>query len=601
MSQKTHHHRGAPGGFSRLRRTRVLLCAVTLACATTVVASGSAARAALPTPSGLNTFVHHLGERHTERGPQCSGRTGVPCYSRTPSFAWAPVRGATHYEFELSTSDRFLSGSGHVWSSRTLATPATAVPLSLPWITGQPASVYWRVRAVAGSEVSAWSRPKPFTMRWTSLPTQWKPKPGTVADHPGYVRWHTVDGATGYQVWFVDVPKIITTVTNVADLREFYTLRDPFWAGPVKWRVRAVRAVYGTAKNTLPAVSYGPWTPEYEWTNADNPLQNGENVKPVAAISNSDRPSVPARAALHNLMPAVLFTGNGNTNYNLHRVYVFSDRDCVNVVYKGAIVGGPAYAPRASGPLALADVEDPDNPPAFLEDGDEGATFTHDMTPVKTTEAGSGDDGTGGTGSAGSGSTAPTTGGSPTSKLAKVDLWDRDFRTGRYYAAVVPVEWRPSSTDVGDSLQPDAAGGGEYHDTELAQDACQETPRRMLSFGKQSVGARPVSKAVGLSPKGRLLSAVSGVTQFYGSPLLTWEPAPAAVAYDVEWSRSSYPWRPAGTRRTPATSIMLPLTPGTWWYRVRGINDSVPGNEKMAWSKQARLRISSPTFSVVGG
>jgi hypothetical protein len=123
----------------------------------------------------------------------------------------------------------------------------------------------------------------------------------------------------------------------------------------------------------------------------------------------------------------------------------------------------------------------------------------------------------------------------------------------------------------------------------------------MLSFGKEGVGARPVSKATGLSPGGRLLSAASGVRQFYGPPLVTWEPAPAAVAYDVEWSRSSYPWRAAGSRRTPATSVLLPLTPGTWWYRVRGINESLPGNQKMSWSKHVRIQIKSPTFSVVGG
>lgn len=591
MSQ-TNHHRGAPGGLSRLRRTRVLLCAVTLACATTVVASGSAARGpALPAPTGLKTFAHHLAERGTQSA------TGVPVYSRTPSFAWAPVRGASHYEFELATSDNFLAGNSLVWSSRTLATPATAIPLSLPWITGQPASLYWRVRAVAGTQVSVWSKPKPFTMRWTSLPTEWKPKPGTAADRPGYVRWHPVEGATAYQVWFVDIPKIITAVTNVADQREFYAFHeDTEWTGLVRWRVRAVRAVYGRSKNTLPAVSYGPWTRTYEWTNSTNPLQNGETVKPVAAIANSDRVSTPARAALHNLMPAVLFTGNGNTNYGLHRVYIYSDSDCVNVVYRGAIVGGPAYAPRASGPLALpADAEELlAAQDTFLKDGDEGATFARDLAPVTTTESASGDSAEAGGSDAGAGS-APKPGGSLVSSLAKVDLWDRDFPKGRYYLAVVPVEVRVPSDDEEEAAL-------EYHDTELGQDVCQGSPAppRLLAFGKESAGARPVSKATGLSPGGRLLSAVSGVTQFYGPPLVTWVPAPAAAKYDVEWSRSNYPWRPAGTRSTPATSVMLPLTPGTWWYRVRGINESVPGNQKMAWSKHVPIRIKSPTFSVVG-
>jgi len=584
--RQTNHHRGAPGGSNRLRRSRALLCAGALACAVTTVASGSAARGpALPAPGGLKTFAHHLGERSTQSS------TGVPVYSRTPSFAWAPVRAATHYEFELSTSARFLAGNGLVWSSRTLATPATAIPLSLPWITGQPASLYWRVRAVGGNGVSAWSKAKPFTMRWTNLPTEWRPKRNTAANRPGYVRWHPVEGATAYQVWFVGIPKVITTVTNVADLREYYTLRDPAWAGVARWRVRAVRAVYGRSKNTLPAVSYGPWTPVYEWANAANPLLNGKDVEPVAAISNSDRASTPGRAALHNLMPVVLFKGNGNTSAGLHRVYVFSDSDCVNVVYRGAIVGGPAYAPRASGPLALpTGLADADDAREFLKDGEEGETFTLDMAAVTTTESASGNDGAAEAGASGGSSAKP--GGSLTSRLAKVDLWDRDFPKGRYYVAVVPVELT------------DDDGRYQYQDTELAQDVCQGSRAarpRMLSFGKEGVGARPVSKATGLSPGGRLLSAASGVRQFYGPPLVTWEPAPAAVAYDVEWSRSSYPWRAAGSRRTPATSVMLPLTPGTWWYRVRGINESLPGNQKMSWSKHVRIQIKSPTFSVVGG
>ena len=37
----------------------------------------------------------------------------------------------------------------------------------------------------------------------------------------------------------------------------------------------------------------------------------------------------------------------------LFRVYIATDVDCVNIVYRGAIVGSPAYAPRTTGPLQL--------------------------------------------------------------------------------------------------------------------------------------------------------------------------------------------------------------------------------------------------------
>ena len=151
MSDMTR--RNAAGGLvRRLRRPRLLIGVSAAALAAAVfVASGSAAsRPSLAQPVGLQSFIKRLDEPRDRRRA-----AGVPEYSRTPSFAWQPVRGATRYEFQLSTSDQFRAGNGLVWSSKTLTTPATTVPLSLPWITGDPASLYWRVRAVGGGSVSA--------------------------------------------------------------------------------------------------------------------------------------------------------------------------------------------------------------------------------------------------------------------------------------------------------------------------------------------------------------------------------------------------------------------------------------------------------------
>ena len=33
--------------------------------------------------------------------------------------------------------------------------------------------------------------------------------------------------------------------------------------GNVRWRVRAVRTIYGAVPSGLPRVSYGPWSPVY--------------------------------------------------------------------------------------------------------------------------------------------------------------------------------------------------------------------------------------------------------------------------------------------------------------------------------------------------
>ena len=93
--------------------------------------------------------------------------------------------------------------------------------------------------------------------------------PQKMPSEPGYVRWSPIEGATGYDVWFTNVGangvgKIVSTITTVADEREYHTLRAP--SDTVEWRVRARRQLYGKTKNGLPRVSYGPWSGKYEST-----------------------------------------------------------------------------------------------------------------------------------------------------------------------------------------------------------------------------------------------------------------------------------------------------------------------------------------------
>ena len=55
-------------------------------------------------------------------------------------------------------------------------------------------------------------------------------------------------------------------------------------------------------------------------------------------------------------MPAFVYRGNTsiwNTTHELYRVEVFTDEDCLNTVFIGAITGAPAYVPRPTGPLGL--------------------------------------------------------------------------------------------------------------------------------------------------------------------------------------------------------------------------------------------------------
>src|SRR4051812_34383078 len=211
--------------------SRRLLAAAALALLVAVPAHGAqlrgAAKAPATAPAGLKAFLLRADEPQADTFP------------RTPSFGWTPYQGARSYDFELATS-RSFDESSIAWTSASLGspggTPVLAVPVSLPWMTGKPYALYAHVRANTAAGVTPWSRPLGFDMRWKSLPEQVTP------DFPGLVRWQPVEGATSYEVWFLDADKVISTSTNVADEREYYTLhQDPLWSAQVQWRVRAVR------------------------------------------------------------------------------------------------------------------------------------------------------------------------------------------------------------------------------------------------------------------------------------------------------------------------------------------------------------------------
>ncbi len=550
-------------------------------------------------PTGLRAFLLRADE------------PTVTTFSRTPSFAWAPYNGALSYDFELSTSRRFAE-STIVWStsSRTtpLQVPAVTIPIALPWMTGTPYALYAHVRAHTASGVTRWSAPFGFNMRWKSVPEQLHP------DIPGLVRWKPVEGATSYEVWFVDAAKVVTTNTNVADEREFYSFHpDQGWTGTIQWRVRAVRKLYGGLPNGLPVVSYGPWSDTFVSTNP--PISSG----PLTLVETaSDAFSTTAKATAHALTPAFSFSGDTATNGltgRLFRVYVATDKQCVNIVFKGSVVGSPAYAPRTSGPLSLpastADVAKAAT--TYLADGSQAGAFSADYRSISPNEQGDSSTASGSTGSTGAPST-PTTGSTasaaqsstssstPAASLpadfvatgSQVDLWDSGWPTGRYFWTVVPVREVVNNGSV------------QYYDAEVPQDAC--AAGRVAEFGKASQpvptsGTLPY--ASGLSPSGELVAAKARIPSLYRAALVAWEPALGAIGYEVQWSKTSYPWKSASTTPvyTAATSMLLEgLTTGTWYYRVRGIDPYVPGPVKqMSWSKPVAIKLVKPKFLVQSG
>jgi hypothetical protein len=591
-----------------------------------LVAPAQAAPTKLKQPTGVHGFL----------ADQQTGTT----FSRTPSFAWSAVRGAAKYEFALSTSPLF-AGSGLVWDDATLTSPVAAVPIALPWITGTPHSLYARVRAIAANgAVGPWSSSFGFDMSWSG---DGVPTPLPAAN--GLVRWTPVDGATSYQVWFLNTnvmgtgkSKIFSTTTNVADEREYYAFHPTGdFVAEVDWRVRAVRRTDFTPTNKLPTVSYGPWSPVYTSVNSafQTGVFNGLSTLAEPATSGHD----PAKDG-YRLTPGFLFNGDSGFGApaELYRVYIFSDADCVNTVFRGAAVGSPAWAPRSSGPLKLPADNKELNIARFYNVGDgTESSKTADGASVEPTEglspstftvtylnqptsagssgsaSGSSSSSSGSSSSSSSSSGAPGTSSSSTGIVfpssltavgSPIDLWDINWPSGRYYWAVVPVYW----AFVIDPLNPASAGGSlpiVYFDAEVPQDEC--TAGRSGSFGKASEAAAaldPVSRVPyvwGLSPKGTLRAAATHTPKVYGAPLVAWEPALGASAYEVQWSKTAYPWRPRGNLFTFSTSTTLNLKPGRWYYRVRGIDLSLPtGAAQMAWSNKIGLDLAKPKFKLVG-
>ena len=108
-----------------------------------------------------------------------------------------------------------------------------------------------------------------------------------------------------------------------------------------------------------------------------------------------------------------------------------------------------------------------------------------------------------------------------------------------------------------------------------------------------------------MSSTGRLTSAVK-TSAFYGQPLVAWTPALGAGVYQVQWSKKRYPFVAETDPRTStkgfltsSTSSVLPLTPGTWWYRVRGLDYNLPtGVQQMGWSDPEKLVVTKPTLKI---
>jgi hypothetical protein len=640
-----------------------------LAClAVLVLAPAAGAKPAqVAAPTGLHGFLLRADE------------PAATSFARTPAFAWNPVPGALRYQFQLATSTP--SRENAILYTATAKSPVAALTTTLPWTTN---IMHARVRAVLNDNVTPWSAPFNFDM---APPPP--PRPLSSLGYPGLLRWTPVEGAGGYEVWLIDVPTTHKVVfTNVLDEREFYTFhRTSSWTSTVRWRIRALRYDRDPdqRRNGIPAVGYGRWSDVYS---SSNPMYTGGGpTKPIGTLSDVFSAAHDDNARAHKLMPAFLFSGDqtkDGRSAELFRIYVSTDRDCLNTVFTSTVFGGPAYAPRPyAGPLNLptttagiaaaraAYLPAGSEPDGYMLDG-ESVRATEKLTASSPTVAVPWDSDTDPGGLLAAGPTAPAQIKAGTDLGAPVDLWDTESTVSRgYWWTVVPVVAETpgllstnltASSAVGATavsvlssagfatgdvvtigngsnqetatvvsttastlsvaaalkfahgpgeLVQSGSGSLRYRDLELPQDVCTQ-PDRVARFAKNSEPALTASGelfATGLSSGGRLISARRAST-FYGGPLVAWAPAMGATAYEVQWSKKAYPFKPepnpananAPGTLTLGTAAVLPLTPGTWYYRVRGFNYSLPTNaQQMSWSDPARISVAKPKFKLVGG
>jgi hypothetical protein len=507
---------------------RVARLAALLAVAV-LVGTAHAATAGVGTPTGLHAFLLRADE------------PVATTFHRTPSFAWNPVPGATGYQFQISTSSTFRD-NGIVYDANNLTTPVAAPPLILPWITGSPFALYARVRATTADGVSVWSVAFGFSVVPPAPPTP-------LQSDPGLLRWTPIEGADSYQIWLLDVlgGKKETVHTNVLDEREFYTFHQSLnWISTVRWRVRASRSsASGGPSNGLPATTYGAWSSIYS---SSNPATTGGPINLIHTISDTVSDGSSSSAA-HRLMPAFVWSGNqalNGTAAELFRVYVFTDSQCLNLVYTSAVVGSQAYAPRPGGPLALP--QDPigiANARAnYLSDGSESNDRMYDGTEVTPQEqvptaaqtttppldpvaAGTPTSTTPSSGSAGS-SSAGSSSGNNTLPDAPVDLWDTDWPQSGYYWTVIPVS--PTSGNSGAST---VAAPGASEGSTLVPVA---DPTQFVVGESITIGIAPVSDTATITNINGTILTIGAALRFghaTGEPVAT--TSSAAVTYkDLE-------------------------------------------------------------------
>ena len=186
---------------------------VTLALAVTALAA-PAAHAAVAAPSNL---------------------TVTPEGASIPALAWSPVPKATGYQVQVDNDSGFGSPEFTTSTVNFRATPTSAL---------RSGAQFWRVRAVKGTDTSAWQEGGSFQVSPVSVPVPTAPAEGAnlaQPDNSPLLQWLGSPGAASYTVEvdgdadFVGSKTYTTKATSLV-------VPDPLGEGDWFWRVTAVKS-----------------------------------------------------------------------------------------------------------------------------------------------------------------------------------------------------------------------------------------------------------------------------------------------------------------------------------------------------------------------
>jgi hypothetical protein len=151
-----------------------------------------------------------------------------PTYERTPELTWHPLAGAGGYIIEIDTDPGFGNPTIVSPTADTSFTPLTDLPFG---------TIYWRV--ASDNNPTNFSDPGSFEIIDVTIPVIISYTPDPTLDNMPTLTWHSVAGASGYEIEIADNPGFNNAIVTTPVADTFYTPLVPLPEGRIFWRVRS--------------------------------------------------------------------------------------------------------------------------------------------------------------------------------------------------------------------------------------------------------------------------------------------------------------------------------------------------------------------------